>query len=208
MIWSDLFWSEASLKTLHLGPIQIASLSGRSRYHTQLFRKPDPLLPASQPSRCSCLLCEKPNRLNGLFYPLILYGTTHLYKLPNRSDGLFYSLTLDGLFTYCVSYQIGQTDSSTLWYLTASSLCKIPNRSNDIRRLFRYVKYQIGQITLNAFFAISKGWVMTIDMDCTPPRSPPTFDLYASLVWFANIIATLVSRRSGSEAPYLWRWQG
>ena len=100
--------------------------------------------------------CEIPNRSDGLFYPLILYGTTRLCKLPNRSDKLFYPLTLDGLFTYCASYQIGQTDSSILWDSTACLVCKTLNRSIDTRRLFCYAKHQIGQMTLDSFFAISK----------------------------------------------------
>ena len=94
----------------------------------------------------SCLLCEIPNRLDGLFYSLILYGMTCLCKLLNRLDGLFYPLTLDGLFTYYASYQINQINSSTLWYLTACLLCKTPNRSD---RLFY-------PLILNGSFAISK----------------------------------------------------
>ena len=100
---------------------------------------------------------KTPNRSNKLFYPLILHGTTYSCKLPNKSDGLFYPPTLDGLFTCCTSYRIGQTNSSTLWHSTTCSLCKTPNRSIDIQQLFCYAKHQIGQITLDGSFAISKG---------------------------------------------------
>ena len=136
------------------------------------FREPDSLRPASQTS-CYVQLyidqkdsypsdiftvavckCETPKRLDKLSYPLILYGTTRLCKLPNKSDGLFYSLTLDGLITCCASYQIGQMDSSTLWHLTACSLYKTPNRSNNTRQLFCHTKYQIGQMTLDGSFAM------------------------------------------------------
>ena len=139
------------------------------------FREPDLLRPAGQTSCYAQLHTDQkdsylfntfavavckyktPNRSDGLFYPLILYVTTRLCKLPNRSDRLFYLLTLNGLFTCCASYQIGQTDSSTLWHSTACSLCKIPNRSNDTRRLFCYAKHRMGQMTLDGSFAISKG---------------------------------------------------
>ena len=79
------------------------------------------------------------NRSDRLFYPLIFYGTTRLYKLPNRSDGLFYPLILNGLFTCCASYQIGQID---LFSCTCRLVC--------------YAKHRIGQMTLEGSFIISK----------------------------------------------------
>ena len=63
-------------------------------------------------------------------------------------------MTLDGLFTCYENYQIGQTDTSTLWHSTAYLLCETPNRSIDTQRLFRYAKHRIGQMTLNGSFAI------------------------------------------------------
>ena len=131
-------------------PAQIATLPGRTHlkslthYVQQVIRLAALKLRTDQKNSylsntCAVAVCKykTPNRLDRLFYPLILYDTTCLCKLPNRSDGLFYPLTLDGLFTYCASYQIGQTDSFILWHLTAYLLYKIPNRSIDTRRLFR-----------------------------------------------------------------------
>ena len=90
--------------------------------------------------------CKISNRLDGIFYPLILYSTTCLCKLPNRSDGFFYLLTLNDLFTCCASYQIGKINSSTLWHLTAYLLYKILNKSY---RLFY-------PLTLDNSFTISQ----------------------------------------------------
>ena len=165
MIWSAQIWSKPRKPSPRSSPNSTA-------VQENSFREPDPLRPTGQTS-CYAQLCtdqkdnypsntfvvavrkcETPNRSDRLFYPLILYGTTHLCKLPNRSDGLFYPLTLDGLFTCCASYQIGQTDSSTLWHSTACLLCKTPNRSIDTQRLICYAKHQIGQITLDGSFAI------------------------------------------------------
>ena len=138
---NDLIWSEASLKTItlvqpeqHRCPVehfQRAWPTASSRSYVSLRSsfaqiRRIAILPIF--SRVLAVRnCKIPNRSDGLFYLLILYGTTRLCKLSNRSDGLFYPLTLDGLFTYCARYQIGQTDSSTLSHSTACSLCKTPN---------------------------------------------------------------------------------
>ena len=170
--------------------MQTTSLPGRSRYYTQSLREPDPPCLTGHPSCCNYLLCETLNRSEGLFYPLILYGMTHLCKPPNRSDGFFHPLTLDGLFTWCASYRIGQTDSSTLWHSTACSLCKTPNRSIDTWRLF----------------CSQQGWGGDHRHGLHTTMVSATFDLYTSSVWSANIIATLVSRQSDGKVPWLWEW--
>ena len=56
---------------------------------------------------------------------LIYYGTTQC-KLPNKPEGLFYPLALYGLFTYYMSYRTGQTDFHLL--ALCGLLHKLPNR--------------------------------------------------------------------------------
>ena len=140
---------------------------------------------------------------------LIRYGTTQC-KLPNRPEGLFYPLALYGLFTCCTSYRTGQIDfhplallrlaarateqarrTSTLWHFYGLLNCKTPNRSDGLLPSDTWRLYHSQSAWV--------GWW---------PRSRTTFDLHASLVWSAGIIATLVSRRSGDEVPGLWGRRG
>ena len=82
----------------------------------------------------SYLLCKTPNRSDGLLYPLILYGTTHLCKLSNRPGGLFYLLALLRL-VYLLCKLPNRPD--IIFYPLALSrlvslLCKTPNRSDRL----------------------------------------------------------------------------
>ena len=140
---------------------------------------------------------------------LIHYGTT-LCKLPNRPGGLFYLLVLYGLFTCCTSYQTDQTDfhplallrlaarateqakgTFTLWHFYDLLDCETPNRSDGLPPSDTWRLYHSQSAWV--------GWW---------PRSRTTFDLHASLVWSAGIIATFVSRRLGGEVPWLWGRRG
>ena len=77
---------------------------------------------------------------------LIHYGTTK-YKLPNRPEGLFYPPALYGLFTYCTSYQTGQTDlhSQALLWLAAQATKQAKQVSFDTFTTCSIAKHQIGQ---------------------------------------------------------------
>ena len=76
---------------------------------------------------------------------LIHYGIIQ-YKLLNRPEELFYPLALYDLFTYCISYQIGQTDFYSLALLRLAT-----QTTEQARRVFSgtfttclITKYQIG----------------------------------------------------------------
>ena len=94
-------------------------------------------------------------------------------------------------FTVCyTSYRIGQKDFHPLAFYGLLD-CKTPNRSDGLPPSDTWRLYHSQSAWV--------GWW---------PRSRTTFDLHASLVWSAGIIATLVSRRSGDEVPGLWGRRG
>ena len=102
----------------------------------------------------------------------------HFYGLLYELSNRSDGLLSSGTFTTCsiIKHQKDLMDFSILWNLTA-----LP-------------------------FAISLGWVMTINMDFIPPRSRTAFVLYASSVWSADIIATFVSIQLGDKILWVWQW--
>ena len=150
--------------------------------------------------------CKLPNRPGELFYSLTLLWLVYLlYELPNKPD----KLSLSGTFTICcTSYQIDQMGfyPPALLRLVAQAIKQAKRASFGTFTTSLIAKHQIGQTNSSTLwhltalpFAISLDWVVT--MDYTPPRSWTAFDLYTSLVWSTDIIATLVSRQLGDEVP-------
>ena len=140
---------------------------------------------------------------------LIRYGTTQ-YKLLNRPRGFFYPLALYNLFIYYTSYQTGQMDFYPLTLLRFAARATKQARWAFLELLWlaqlqntKYVRQTlVPSDTLMALsFVISLGWVLTIDINYTPPKSQTTLDLHALLVWFTGIIVTLVPRQSENEVP-------
>ena len=134
-----------------------------------------------------------------------------LYELPNRPDGLPPS----GTFTACyMSYRTGQTDFHPLALLRLAARATEQARrvSSGTFTACSIAKHRIGQTDSSTLwhltalpFAISLGWVVTIDMDYIPLRSWPTFDLYVSLVWSADFIAALFQEgRYPTSSPDDW----
>ena len=108
------------------------------------------------------------NRSEGFFYLLVLLRLVYLlYKLSNRPDGFI----LSGTFTTCcTSYQIGQM--GFFWHFRLDRLfySLILNGFNIRNQLEMGGNYKYKMYT-------TKSW--------------PTFDLYASLVWFVSFIMAL-----------------
>ena len=77
---------------------------------------------------------------------LIYYGTTKC-KLPNRPEGLFYPLALYGLFTCCTSYRTDQTDFHPLALLRFAAQATEQARrvSSDTFKTYSIAKHRIGQ---------------------------------------------------------------
>ena len=82
---------------------------------------------------------------------LIHYGTTQC-KLPNRSEGLFYPLALYGWFTCCTSYQTGQMHFHplVLLRLTVRVIKQARRDSSGIFMACLIAKHQIGQMNFHS----------------------------------------------------------
>lgn len=77
------------------------------------------------------IICFKiSNRLVKLFYPLIFYNITYLYKLPNRPSKFIQLLTL--LWLVCLLFEIPNKFDKIFYFLSILqlTLCKLPNKSD------------------------------------------------------------------------------
>ena len=137
--------SEASLKTLHLNPVQTAPLSGRplQRVRPTASSRSYVLLRTSfaQIRRIALFntfvvlaVCYAKHRIDQTDSSTFWYFTARLicanYQIGQADSSTpwhFY-----GLFTCYTSYQIGQTESSILWHFYDLLDCKTPNRSNRL----------------------------------------------------------------------------
>ena len=78
----------------------------------------------------SCSHAKTPKRSDGLSYPLILYGTTHLCKLPNRPGGLFYPLALLR-FVYLL-HELPNRPDGIIYSLALSRLVRLQNFGHSL----------------------------------------------------------------------------
>ena len=150
---------------------------------------------------------------------LIHYGTTQC-KLPNRLGGLFYPLVLYGLFICSTSYRTGQIDFHPLALLRlALRATKQARRVSSGTFTTCCISYWTGHMSFLWHFYGLLNCETPISSDKFPSsdiwqlyhsqsawvgwwsRSRASFDLHALLVWSTGIIATFVSRRLGSEVP-------